>query len=93
MDDARRRRTRSAFEGAADLVRAGTWDFDLNGETVVVSNDQHDIRLEFMVGPNDGIRVKAEAEWISVCNLNETGAERHIAPPSGTKSRDTTILT
>jgi hypothetical protein len=92
-DDARRRRILSVFESAADLVRAGTWDIDLDGETVVVSNDQHEIRLEFVVGPNDGIRAKAGAKWISVCNLNEADAERHIATSIKAKSPDTTIPT
>jgi hypothetical protein len=79
-DDARRRRIRSAFESAAALVRAGAWDVDLDGETVVVSSgDQHGIRLEFMVGADDGIRARVGARWISVCNLNEAGGDRHIA--------------
>jgi hypothetical protein len=78
-DDARMRRIRSIFENAADLVRAGTWNIDWDGETVVVSNDQHEIRLEFIVGPNDAIRAKADGKWISVSNLNEAGAQRHIA--------------
>jgi hypothetical protein len=78
-DDARRRRIRGIFESAADLVRAGTWDIDLDGERVVVSNAQHEVRLEFIVGPDDRIRVGAGAKWISVCNLNEIGAERPIA--------------
>jgi hypothetical protein len=78
-DDARRRRIRSVFESAADLVRAGTWDVDLTGETVVVSNDQHEIHLEFILGPNDSIRANAGAKWVTVSNLNDAGAERHIA--------------
>jgi hypothetical protein len=78
--DARKRRIRSVFESAAALVRAGTWNIDLDGEIVAVSSDdQHEICLEFIVGPNDGIRARAEAKWASVCGLHEAGAEKYIA--------------